>query len=143
MQEQLRIATTPAPPPPPEPYKIGSLPKLNWGWNFGPEARSPNRDFYFHVGGRVQWDNVWLNSNDQAAALENVGVNNDAFQQGDVLSAAASAHRRVDVRNRRLVRGNRLRSSDPGTGSRRLPRRKSRMVFRTALALASPRRRAA
>lgn len=82
LQDQLRIATTPPPPPPPEPYKIGSLPKLDWNWNFGPEARSPNRDFYFHVGGRVQWDNVWLNSNDQAAALENTGVNNDAFQQG-------------------------------------------------------------
>ncbi len=85
LQEQLRMATTPPPPPPltaPEPYKIGSLPKLDWGWNFGAEARSPNRDFYFHIGGRVQWDNVWMGSNNDNAALENVGVNNDGLQEG-------------------------------------------------------------
>jgi phosphate-selective porin OprO and OprP len=91
LQQQLTIATTPPPPPPPAPYTVGSLPQMNGAWNYGLEFRSPNRDFYFHVGGRVQWDNIWLNSPGQGAALTNVGNNNDGFQD-------ASFFRRLRLR---------------------------------------------
>lgn len=91
LQQQLTIATTPPPPEPPKPYTIGSLPQMNGVWNYGLEFRSPNRDFYFHVGGRVQWDTVWLDSPDPAAALTNVGNNNDALQD-------ASFFRRLRLR---------------------------------------------
>ena len=91
LQEQLQAATTPPPPEPPKPYDIGSVLRMEGAWNNGLEFRTPNRDFYFHVGGRVHWDNVWLSSPDQAAALTNVGVNNDGLQD-------ASFFRRVRLR---------------------------------------------
>jgi phosphate-selective porin OprO and OprP len=91
LQEQLRIATTPPTPEAPKPYTVGSRLKMEGVWNNGLEFRSPNRDFYFHVGGRVQWDNVWLDSPNSTAALTNVGTNNDALQ-------AASFFRRLRLR---------------------------------------------
>jgi hypothetical protein len=65
LQQQLTIATTPVPPPPPKPYTVGSQPRMDGAWNYGLEFRSPNRDFYVHIGGRVQWDSIWLNSRTQ------------------------------------------------------------------------------
>ncbi|HWA98326.1 MAG TPA: porin [Pirellulales bacterium] len=78
LTEQLKAAT--APPPEDKPYRIGSDLRMSGTWNNGLEFRSKANDFYFHVGGRTQFDNVALSSPNPTAALTNVGTTNDGLQ---------------------------------------------------------------
>lgn len=41
-------------------HRIGSNMEMRAGWSYGMELYTPNRDFWFHVGGRTQLDGVWL-----------------------------------------------------------------------------------
>ena len=41
-------------------YRVGSDLQMRAGWANGIELYTPNRDFWFHVGGRTQVDGVWL-----------------------------------------------------------------------------------
>ena len=50
---------------PPKGYEIGSDLKMNASWRNGVQFESANKDFRFHVGGRVQWD-ISLFDNDPA-----------------------------------------------------------------------------
>lgn len=45
---------------PKEPYVVGSDTSLKVSWKHGLEAESANKDFRVHVGGRTQFDEVWL-----------------------------------------------------------------------------------
>ncbi|HEV7222285.1 MAG TPA: porin [Pirellulales bacterium] len=41
-------------------YRVGSKLEMRAGWANGIELYTPNRDFWFHVGGRTQVDGVWM-----------------------------------------------------------------------------------
>jgi phosphate-selective porin OprO/OprP len=41
-------------------HRVGSNMDMRAGWSYGIEFFTPNRDFWFHVGGRTQVDGVWL-----------------------------------------------------------------------------------
>lgn len=41
-------------------HVVGSNMEMRAGWAYGIELFTPNRDFWFHVGGRSQVDGVWL-----------------------------------------------------------------------------------
>lgn len=75
---QQRPAPAPAPAGPPPRYRIGSNLNMYGTWNHGVEFRSPNRDFYFHVGGRTQIDSVALNG--PPSGLINTSPNTAQFQ---------------------------------------------------------------
>lgn len=79
VQKQLD-ANSPAPNQPGERYRVGSRLNMYGTWNNGLEFRSPNKDFYVHVGGRTQWDNVYLNSSDAAAVTVNTSGNSARLQ---------------------------------------------------------------
>jgi phosphate-selective porin OprO/OprP len=79
MQQQLQ-ANSVVPNQPGERYKVGSRLNMQGVWNHGLEFRTPNKDFYFHVGGRTQWDNVYMNSTNVPAALVNTSPNTARLQ---------------------------------------------------------------
>ncbi|HWB11442.1 MAG TPA: porin [Pirellulales bacterium] len=91
LQQQLEEAQRPPPPtpvgPPPR-YRVGSVLNMTGVWNNGLEFRTPNRDFYFHVGGRTQVDYVALNGT--PSGLVNTSPNTAQYQDA------------VDVRRARL-----------------------------------------
>lgn len=70
----------PTPNQPGTRYRVGSRLNMQGVWNHGLEFRTPNKDFYFHVGGRTQWDNVYLNTNDGANAVINTSGNSSRLQ---------------------------------------------------------------
>jgi phosphate-selective porin OprO/OprP len=81
LQQQLIEAqqpppTTPAGPPPR--YRVGSVLNMAGVWNHGLEFRTPNRDFYFHVGGRTQID--WVGLNGTPSGLVNTSPNTAQYQ---------------------------------------------------------------
>lgn len=49
-------------------YVVGTDTAMFASWNNGVELRSRNQDFYFHVGGRYQFDTVWMTQQDNALA---------------------------------------------------------------------------
>lgn len=79
MRKQFE-AINPAPNQPGDPYRVGSRLNMTPVWNHGLEFRTPNKDFYFHVGGRTQWDNVYLNSSNAAAVTQNTSANSSRLQ---------------------------------------------------------------
>ena len=76
--QEVQQPPTPAPTGPPPRYRIGSNLNMYGAWNNGLEFRTPNRDFYFHVGGRTQLDSVALNG--PASGLVNTSPNSAQFQ---------------------------------------------------------------
>ena len=49
-----------------EGYVVGSDTSMKASWRHGVEIESPHKDFRMHVGGRVQFDGVWLDGSDDA-----------------------------------------------------------------------------
>lgn len=45
-------------------YVVGSNLAMNGAWNNGMTFESPNKDFWFHVGGRTQFDTVFMHPTD-------------------------------------------------------------------------------
>jgi len=43
-------------------YVVGSNLGMNGAWNNGMTFEAPNKDFWFHIGGRTQVDGVWMQS---------------------------------------------------------------------------------
>lgn len=81
LEQQLQELQQPpaaAPTGPPPRYRIGSNLNMYGTWNHGLEFRSPNRDFYFHVGGRTQFDSVALNGT--RSGLVNTSANSAQYQ---------------------------------------------------------------
>lgn len=95
LQQQLQEAQQPpptaanAPSGPPARYRVGSVLNMSPVWNNGLEFRTPNRDFYFHVGGRTQFDTVGLNGT--PSGLVNTSPNTARYQD-------AADFRRVRLR---------------------------------------------
>src|SRR5262249_33932548 len=42
-----------------EGYRVGMDLKMSARWDDGFKAETPNKDFTIHIGGRIQYDNVW------------------------------------------------------------------------------------
>src|SRR5262249_10118857 len=42
-----------------EGYRVGTDLKMSARWDDGFRAETPNKDFTIHIGGRMQFDNVW------------------------------------------------------------------------------------
>lgn len=66
----------------PTPYVVGNNLAMQIQWNNGAELRTAGNDFYFHVGGRTQFDDVYLGSPNHTAALAGVSANSDGLQDG-------------------------------------------------------------
>jgi phosphate-selective porin OprO and OprP len=86
-QEAQRAAAAPVERP--ARYRVGSDLNMSGVWNHGLEFRTPNRDFYFHVGGRTQFDTIGLNGT--PSGLINTSPNTAQYQD-------AADFRRVRLR---------------------------------------------
>jgi phosphate-selective porin OprO/OprP len=49
-----------------EPYEVGSELKMSASWKHGLEVQSAHKDFHVHVGGRTQFDAIWIEDDPQA-----------------------------------------------------------------------------
>jgi phosphate-selective porin OprO/OprP len=65
---------------PTKPYKLYSNKNMYGVWNNGLEFYSPGKEFYAHVGGRTQFDNIGLGSPNNAAAMTNIGSGSSGLQ---------------------------------------------------------------
>jgi phosphate-selective porin OprO/OprP len=57
----------------PKPYTVGSDVKMSASWRNGLEIQSANKDFRIHVGGRTQFDTVFLNDSPAFTGAGGVG----------------------------------------------------------------------
>ncbi len=74
-------------------HRVGSNMDMRAGWSYGIEFFTPNRDFWFHVGGRTQVDGVWL----QAPGNSLAGAGGVGAQRCGRLSPRPLAGRRHNV----------------------------------------------
>jgi phosphate-selective porin OprO/OprP len=64
-----------------EGYKVGTDLSMKASWQNGVVFETPNKDFWFRAGVRVQWDNVWFNQSAQNAKAVGKELDGDYFRR--------------------------------------------------------------
>jgi phosphate-selective porin OprO and OprP len=78
-------------------YVVGSNPNMRAVWLNGLTFESPNKDFWFHIGGRTQLDGVWLQApNNALQGAGGVGASDAVDFRRARLRAEGTMHDVVD-----------------------------------------------
>lgn len=80
LQGQQAVETPPQPPPPAPTFEAGKDLDFKVSWQHGLTAQTADKAFRLHVGGRTQFDTIWMSAgNDVQFGPTGTGQINDAF----------------------------------------------------------------